>query len=231
MKVTVIGMIYKSIQYLDFMIEQFNKYRPSPYLSDYICDLLIIANDASQEILDRLDEIGVDYIDYKDPIPSDYYLDRVYRAWNYAGQNVDSDIFIFINSDMGFSPKWIENLIRNLNENTIPCSRLVESGKLVSGDHAISKNFGKSPQEYKEEEFIKFIKELSYPGTAEGGLFMPCAFYKDDFLESGGYPEGNVGKESGDHYFFYKNPIMEKKQHITVYNSLVYHIQEGELDD
>ena len=80
--------------------------------------------------------------------------------------------------------------------------------------------------------------------THNGGLFMPCVFETKRFIESGKYPEGNVYHngigtinnggifvKSGDAYYF--DDILNKKygmKHITVFNSLVYHIQEGEKD-
>ena len=71
---------------------------------------------------------------------------------------------------------------------------------------------------------------------------MPCVFETQRFIESKMYPEGNIyhngiGKlgimiKSGDAYYFQN--ILENKydmKHITVFDSLVYHIQEGEKDE
>jgi hypothetical protein len=85
--------------------------------------------------------------------------------------------------------------------------------------------------------YAEIIKE---PRAYPGGLFMPCAFYKKDFVVSGGYPEGNVYQggigitntpfiKSGDAFFF--QDILKNKKHITAFDSIVYHIQEGELDE
>lgn len=219
--ITIVGMIYKSCEYLDFMMKGIRK-------SDV--DYLIIANDATVEVLEKLKEDNINHLVYNDPKPDDYYLNRVYRAWNFAGMHAPGNIIIFINSDMAFAPMWIENLIKNLNTDTIPCSRLVESSKLLSGNYAISMNFGKCPKEFKEKEFLNYAENTKIDIIKPGGLYMPCAFYRQDFINSGGYPEGNVGKESGDHFFFYSNPVMKNKQHITVFDSIVYHIQEGEKD-
>ena len=71
---------------------------------------------------------------------------------------------------------------------------------------------------------------------------MPCIFNKEQFISSGMYPEGNIYNDgigtcngsvilTGDNYFFYE--ILEKKfsmKHITVMDSIVYHIQVGEMD-
>ena len=67
-------------------------------------------------------------------------------------------------------------------------------------------------------------------------------------MSSGGFPEGNVFKDTdgslvigypnnrplymaGDVYFFKKLNHMFSLRHVTVFDSLVYHIQEGEMDE
>jgi hypothetical protein len=239
MKTTIVGLIYKSPIYLDFMMEGIRKYCLNSQDTGY----LIVANNPSDKIISKLSRDNIYHIIYKDSRPTDYYLNRVYRAWNYAGRNAQGDVVVFINSDMAFSKNWLENLLARLDRHTLPCSRLVESGKLRSGKHAIgNKNFGRTPATFDEKNFLNFAESISSPEIQRGGLFMPCAFYRDDFINSGGYPEGNIYSggpgahntkfiESGDSNFFYSNKIMKKKQHITVFDSIVYHIQEGEKDE
>lgn len=236
MKTTIIGMIYKSIPYLDFMMYGITKYGITADVN-----YLIVANDASEPVLSYLQQNNIKHITYHDPVPTDYYLNRVYRAWNFGGRSANSDVVVFVNSDQAYSPGWLSNLLKCLNKETIPCSRLVETGKMPSGQHALKGEFGRSPNEFAEKDWLKFVAANSSNFTAPGGLYMPVAFYKDDFILSGGYPEGNIymngiGKHtspfkmSGDDYFFHTNTIMSKKQHITVFNSIVYHIIEGEKD-
>lgn len=230
--ITVIGMIYKAPTYLDFMMKGIQKLNTN---------YLVIANDPSTTIIDKLNADNIRHIIYRDRTPNDYYMNRIYRAWNFGGRRAEGDILIFINSDMAFSPNWLENLLAHLDRSTIPCSRLIESGKLLSGTHAISKDFGRSPDDFNETNFINYSCSIKKNEAHAGGLFMPCAFYKDDFVNSGGYPEGNIYSggigafgtkflQSGDDYFFNNNPVMKVKKHITVFSSIVYHIQEGEKD-
>ena len=238
--VTIVGMIYKSVSYIDFMMRNIKEYCLDS--DKYDVNYLIVANDASEVILNKLRIDNISFLEYNDPFPNDYYLNRVYRAWNFGGVMADGDIIVFINSDMAFSEGWLENLLRKLKSDTIPCSRLVESGKLRSAVNAISMNFGQTSETFDRNQFLEYAKTISEDKVLDKGLFMPCAFYKDDFIKSGGYPEGNIymggaGKHktkflcSGDKYFFYENTVMKKKQHITVFDSIVYHIQEGEKDE
>lgn len=235
MKIALIGMIYKSTEYLDFMKYMIFKYCQSTV---HTVNPLIIANDPHESVTKSLPGTGIPYLIYKDLSPDDYYLNRVYRAWNFGGANADGDVIIFINSDFGYSYGWIDKLMSHYHSNQLPCSRLVESGKLISGQWGISKNFGKNPRDFinNEIEFNNFAKEITVNGGAEfGGLYMPCAISKKTFLDAGGYPEGNIKNSdgsiiSGDKYFFdllYKNYGLKQ---VTAMDSIVYHIQEGEKD-
>ena len=148
---------------------------------------------------------------------------------------------------MVFSDGWLRNLLRYHNGNFIPCSRLIESGKMPSGLHGMSKNFGNHPSNINFDSWDEWVIENKDSRAFGGGLFMPCVFEKKKFIEAGGYPEGNLFLEndqlvvgypndrkvfmSGDQYYF--NIVNQKfnMKHITVFDSLVYHIQEGEMDE
>lgn len=239
--IEIIGMIYKSVQYLDLMVTELKK--DYCQVDGWDVGVRIVANDANEAVLNRLEELDVPYTIYNDPKPNDYYLNRVYRCWNFAGQTSQYENICFINSDMVFSKDWLSNLLKQHDGQTIPCSRLVESGKLLSGLHAISKNFGKEPKELDHGGWYNYVEETKLPENHLGGLYMPCIFRKDRFVESGMYPEGNIYSDgrpgsmvggviqSGDDYYF---RLLEREfgmKHITVFDSLSYHIQEGELDE
>ena len=239
--VEIIGMIYKSTQYLDLMVSELRK--DYCQAEGWDVGIRVVANDASDVVLDRLKELNIPYTTYNDSKSDDYYLNRIYRCWNFAGRTSQYENICFINSDMVFSKDWLSNLLRQHDGTTIPCSRLVESGKMRSGLHAISKNFGKEPRGLDYDGWHGYVEEIRLPERHAGGLYMPCVFVKDRFIESGMYPEGNIYSDgnagsmvggvvrSGDDYYFHE--VLEKRfgmKHITVFDSLVYHIQEGELD-
>lgn len=228
-KVSVICLIYQSVGYLDFVWNSFNKYAKD-------ASFLFIANDATERIKSYLQENNLPHLIFDNEDKNEFYLKRVYRAFNFGGSSASGDIIVFVNSDMAFSEGWLDNLLKNLQKDRIVCSRLVESGKMPSGQYGISKNFGQTYKEYKEQEFQKYAKAISRSELRKGGLFMPCAIYKDLFIKSGGYPIGNRkekdGSEtSGDHIFFYEKLEPMGIKHYTTFDSVVYHIQEGESDD
>ena len=116
-------------------------------------------------------------------------------------------------------------------------SRVVEPGKLRRSKYAIKKNFGQTYSQFDDDGFQKFVKDITKNKIADGNKdFMPCAIYKDLFVKSGGYPIGNRKEKSGkiisvDWIFFYETLKSMGINHYTVFDSLVYHIQEGEMDE
>jgi hypothetical protein len=236
--IEVIALIFKSVDYLDLIYNELKSKKC--HVDGWDVSVRIVANDATPEILEKLATLDIPYTIYNDPKPNDYYLNRVYRCWNFAGKTSTADNICFVNSDMVFSDGWLTNLLKHHNGVNIPCSILVESGKLTSGQHAISKDFGRRPNEINYDEWDTYVKNTSRPVLADGGLFMPCVFEKEKFIESGMYPEGNIYDNgvgnlgrfiaSGDAYYFYHLMNKYGMRHITVFDSMVYHIQEGEKD-
>ena len=233
MKVSVICLIYKSTGYANFVYESFKKYA-NPKLNSI--NFHFIANDPTKNLLDYLKENNLPHKLFLNEDANEYYLNRVYRAWNFGGFEADADIIVFVNSDMAFTKNWLKNLLKNLREDRIVTCRLVESGKLRSGKYGIEKNFGQTYSEFDDKSFQNFVNNISKSEIKEGGLFMPCAVYKDSFVKSGGYPIGNRTEKNGnitpgDKILFYEKLLPMGIKHYTIFDSLIYHVQEGHNED
>ncbi|MDE1877949.1 MAG: glycosyltransferase [Thaumarchaeota archaeon] len=231
-KISVVCLIYKSVGYAKFVYESFHKYTKGAGKN---VDFLFIANDPTDKLLSYLEENSLPHLVFRNKDQNEHYLKRVYRAWNYGGMQASGNVIVFVNSDMSFSEGWLDNLIRNLKQDRIVTSRLVESGKLRSGKYGVEMNFGRTYSDFQDLEFQEFVKKISMPKIKSGGLFMPCAIYKDIFIKSGGYPIGNRTEKDGtitpgDKILFYETLKSLGIQHYTVFDSIVYHIQEGEMD-
>jgi hypothetical protein len=237
-EIEVISLIFKSEDYLNLIHNEMKSKKSNVFGWDV--KFRIVANDATEEIIEKLKSLDIPYSIYNDPNPNDYYLNRVYRCWNFAGKTSQYNNICFVNSDMVFSDGWLSNLLKHHDGKNIPCSRLVESGKLLSGQHAISYNCGKTPNEIDYKKWHDVVDRLTNESIQNGGLFMPCIFETKKFIEFGMYPEGNIYRDgvgtlngfvqSGDDWFFKKLERDYGMKHITVFDSLVYHIQEGEKD-
>ena len=212
--IEVVGMVYKSRTFLDFLRDQGE------------CDR-IVGNDPSEEILS--DELFLDLGDiYHDSNPTDHYLTRVYRCWNYCVESSSAEYVCLVNSDMAFSPGWLEALERRLDGRTLPVSRLVEPGFIKPGQHAIEIDLGRDPRSFPMASWHSLAADLSENESHPEGLFMPCVLHRETFLRVGGYPEGNVNGRSGDAILFEKMAATGF-HHVTCFDSLVYHMQEGEM--
>jgi len=182
-------LVYKSVAWARFVYDQVLKYTD---LSNG--EFFFVANDPTEDVLEFLRTNYVPHVTFYNPVPpqTEWYINRVYRAYNFGGAKANGDILVFINSDMAFCPGWLDYLWNAYDGANCVSSRLVESGKMPSGQYGIEKSFGPDLGSYREEEFLRFAKALARPKIADGGLFMPLLIRRDHFLEVGGYPEGNV---------------------------------------
>lgn len=241
--VSIICLIYKNVKWLEFVYEQVLKYTD---LNNK--EFFFVANDPTDDVLRYLCEHYIPHVVWNNTPEQrqEWFINNVYRACNYGAKVARGDYLLFINSDMAFSRGWLEKLFEKLNGKNCVTSRLVESGKLASGEFGISRDFGRSIEEYNQEGFLEYARAISQSVVQDGGLFMPLLIRREDFLRVGGYPEGNIvhgsdlfrpliakkGKPcvSGD------NVLMQKLQsigiqHQTAFGSIVYHFQCGEMDE
>lgn len=237
---TFICLIYKSVSWLKFFYKQFLKYTP---ISG--CEFYFVANDAVPEVIEYLQDNRIPHYNYNNTEEQrkEWYINNVYRAWNYGIKQAKGDYIVLLNSDMAFSPNWYENLFVKLRYNNCVCSRLVESTRYPSGQYGIGMNFGMKINEYNEEGFLNYVNEISENRVDNGGLYMPLLIRKNDIERVGMYPEGNLvpGTEnvyakqgeaciSGDYVLMRRLEGLGIIQQ-TVFNSIVYHFQEGEMRD
>ena len=238
--VEVISLIFKSLDYLDLIVKELKSDKCK--VDGWDVSIRIVANDATPEVIEKLKLSDISYTIYNDPKPNDYYLNRVYRCWNHAGETSEADNICFVNSDMVFSDGWLSNLLKHHDGINIPTSRLIESGKMRSGTHGVSHNCGRGPKTIDYNLWNNVVNHLKKDEIHHNGLYMPCVLTKSRFIESGLYPEGNIYRDgigtlhpsgviqSGDDWYFRKLESEYGMKHITVFDSLVYHIQEGEKD-
>jgi len=242
-KVSIACLIYKSTRWLQFVYDQVKKYTN---LNDN--EFYFVANDACDNVLNYLKENNIPHYIHNNTEQQrkQWYINNVYRAWNTACKMAKGEYTVLINSDMAFSPNWLESLMENYDESKILTSRLVERGIMRSGTYGIECNFGNVPSDYRDSDFVEYAKQVSEKKLMPGGLFMPLLIKTKYLKEINYYPEGNITTDSdlynptyaeylkpcnpGDHVLIRKlNNI--GIQHYTDFNSIVYHFQEGEMRD
>ncbi len=226
-EVTLVVLVYRSLEWLTWCMEGVDSSN-----NDTRYRWLVVANDATEEV--RADP-RID-VDFRNDNPGEWYIPRVYRAWNEGVLNATTPLVVMLNSDMRASDRWLDELIavrrdKAHPDKTVPTSLLVESGRIPSGMPEYVQDFGKNPDEFDYIDWLKHRERVAKPGQVERGrLFMPILVDRQEFFDVGGYPEiGNPPGTTGD-----KDLIRRYKEagfeHVTALGSVVYHCQLGEQE-
>ena len=185
-----------------------------------------MANDATDEVLASKE---IDLI-FNNNDPNEYFINRVYRAWNEGVLQAPTPLVCMLNSDMFVSDHWLDELmqVRKRNPRTVPTSLLVESGKLPSAMPEYVRNFGMNPSEFDADEFRVHAETIRKRDALDAGrLYMPILVNRQEFIDIGMYPEGNPPGTTGDKDLLRRYDDFGYK-HVTALGSVVYHVQTGE---
>jgi hypothetical protein len=246
--VTLISLIYCSVEWLEFEYAELLKV--AKYFSEGSVEILFVANNPTPDVLSYLEENLIPHVVAEtQQSPDEWFINYVYRGYN-EGVKVAQGEYVFLtNSDMAYAPGCLQSLLREAAPDRLLTSRLVELGRLQTGQYGIEKDFGSLPSRFRRRQFESYSAEIRDPQQAEGGLFMPLLVSRETFLELGGYPEGNLSLDSlssyldtgvvatyalpgeecvpGDTAFFQRAKLSGVKHH-TLFDSISYHFQAGE---
>jgi len=96
------------------------------------------------------------------------------------------DICSYLQSDMVISKNYDLNILEELEDNCILSATRIEPPLHNESETTITKDFGVDPNEFNWNEFIPFA-ELSKQNKTLEYFFAPFTFYKNVWLEIGGY--------------------------------------------
>ena len=248
--VTLISLIYAGVDWLEFQYGELLKLKRE--LNEGEVEILFVANDASREVLDFLDSNSIPYVSAPGRTnDSEWYINSVYRAYNFGVKHSKGDYVLLTNSDMAYYPGFLIQLLKNREPNSYLVGKLIESGRLKPAKPALKKNLGKKISKFKRRYFYRAAEKLLQDEKFEGGLFMPLLISRRSFLEAGGYPEGNILLESletyqrtGDYkvatqsdslvpgdFAFVSRLKINGWTHETLKSAIAYHFQEGEKSE
>jgi GT2 family glycosyltransferase len=224
-QVTLVVLTYRSLRWLDWCMAAFdNATNKTAYR------WLIVANDAEDDVIAGLQSATFPWIDHRSDNPGEYYINRVYRAWNRGVLESPTPLVCMVNSDMAPADYWLDQLmfVKHREPMTVPTSLLVESGRLPSGMPEHVKSFGTNPDDFDHKAFRAHALTIVKPGQTEPGrLYMPILVDRQEFIDIGGYPPLNPPGTTGD-----KDLIRRYKAagftHTTALGSVVYHAVCGE---
>ena len=126
-KFSIVSLIYKSPRWLDFVYDQVVRHTD---LSE--AEFFFVANDATPEVLEHLKTRGIAHVVHENSPAQrkQWYINNVYRAWNTAVREAKGEFVVLINSDMAFTPGWLDRLFAAWKPGLCVTSRLVERGAL-----------------------------------------------------------------------------------------------------
>lgn len=247
-KVTIICLVYQSTDYAKCFYESLQQHTPELQTGE--ARLMIIANDATEEMLAFLRENNYPFIEHRNPkcniedlnqrgYAGPDYIARVYNGYNCGIQNADTPEIVLMNSDNFVSSGWLKNLRKRLDKNHVVSPVLVQPHGVfpnpINGTHSLVMDFGCGLESFKKNEarFVAWAETIKQNSVGIGNPFMPLLLYKWQAELAGGFPEGNIAdiddkiKFSGDTYFFRKLDLLGIT-HINSNDSVIYHLQEGE---
>lgn len=223
--ITIVVLTYRSLKWLEWCMRgvdaalTMERYR-----------WLVVANDAEGEVIAGLQAAAFDWIDHRNDDPEEFYINRVYRAWNRGVLEAPTQTVVMLNSDMWPYDGWLDALVtaKRLRPMSVPTSLLVESGRIPSAMPEHVRDFGQTPETFDAAGFAEHAAKVRKYGTEPGRLFMPILVDRQEFLDVGGYPDGNPPGTTGDKDLVRRYAKVGFK-HVTVLGSVVAHIQEGEM--
>ena len=245
--ITIVSLIYSGIDWLEFQYGELLKLKRE--FGPGEVEILFVANDPTDEVAKFLVENCIPHIHAPGKSYSDeWYINSVYRAYNHGAKSASGKYLLFVNSDMAYAPGFLHAMATKAHDNVYLVGKLVESGRLLPAAIAIKKNFGKTLKTFRRKSFYRFAEKIAKETQDEGGLFMPCLVSRERFLALGGYPEGNIRKESHGAYLhsgvysaarqreplvtgdraFVDRFIVAGGVQTTSNLAIVYHFQEGE---
>lgn len=246
--ISICSLIYRSAAFADATVESLLEY--TPHLHDGRARFFFVANDATPELKEHLRQRGYPFVVQENKVRTaaelqdmgyapPEYIHRVYRGYNRAIIEGEEQS-VLINSDMQFSPGWLEGLEEAWNPKRIVTSTLVERWQNKMGDRRTGPNyfiecdFGSHPKNFDKRGFYAFSQNRKQAGVIPGRHYASIMLSKKESIAAGLYPEGNLfapwGIYSGDRAFFSRMKS-NGVEHLESTNSIVYHFNEGEIED
>ena len=100
-----------------------------------------------------------------------------------------NDIFGIFHADMFLGENYVKNIVKHLERGKVVTATRVEPPLHPSGRETITRDFGVWPEDFREDDFIKFVREEQERSKDQitKGIFAPWYMYKEDYLKIGGH--------------------------------------------
>ena len=129
------------------------------------------------------------------------------QALNLGVMNANNEIIFIVNDDNVFCKDWDVAILNDLKEKSVLTLNQIEpTGPSIFNFPEY--DFGRTPKEFKYEEFIKYETSIKKDKlTVDGGIF-PFAMYKKYYMAAGGFDVMYQSPFICDWDFFLKLDLM-----------------------
>lgn len=250
--ISMAALIYASPAYAEHLWDVLQ--RTTPELADGRAEFFFVANDASPEVLQYLEDKAIPHYVQENPrlseaelfergIGTPEYIRRVYQGWNRAVREAKSDCLALLSSDHVLLEGWLQALYSKWNPGLALSPLTIEPGdfqdvfsaRLGRGTGAVRGDHGSTLRQFDAEAFERHARTLEREEVTPGGAYQPVMFSRAAVMRAGLYPEGNLHDgtfhriaEYGDRRLF---RILAENgvRHMTYHGVVVYHLHEGEM--
>ena len=144
------------------------------------------------------------------------------RAYDYCIEKSTTDIFMIFHADMMLGKDADLKAFNHLKEKTVVCATRIEPPLHPNNGEKILLDFGIWPEEFKENDFNKYVEEQKESDKITEGIFAPWMMYKQEFMDMGGHdPIMHSCREDSD---VFNRMSLARFKFIQPWNSLVYHL-------
>ena len=195
--------------------------RENAYRKDH--DIIIFVDSDEDGTVEWLEQV-------KDQYNLTYYINpdlgkRLFgigKAYDYCIEKSTTDIFMIFHADMMLGKNADLNAFNYLKEKTVVCSTRIEPPIHPNAGEKIQIDFGMWPEEFKKDEFNKYVESQLNETKTTNGVFAPWMMYRDEFLSIGGHdPIMHSCREDSD---VFNRMKLAGFAFIQSWNSLVYHL-------
>lgn len=154
-------------------------------------------------------------------------------AYNRCIEAAETDIVCMFHADMFMGKDFDLNLLKHLQPKTVIAGTRIEPPLHPEGKEKIIKDFGMYPEDFTEEAFNTFVKQVQedFKDQVTYGIFAPWACYKSELLEIGLHDESfHSYQEDSD---IFNRMLLSGMKCIQSRDALVYHLtcRGGQFQD
>jgi len=181
MKISFIIPSRNNLKYLKYAVASIEEYYGNKH------DIVLLDDASTDGTWDWIQSLkGDHYIKYRNDGP-----ERVghIRLYNKGVELSKTEAFCVFHADMIMTKNYLDNMLKHLKAKIAVSATRIEPPLHPPGPEKFVQMYGFEPEEFKKEDFLKFVeeKEIEYKDKTTNGMFVPWMMMKDDYQEVGGF--------------------------------------------